>query len=80
MDLLKASFAFSTCMVRGCKYDKTFDIHRYLAGADGGEYVIGNMFAICPNHHAEVHRGLASFEKINDHTLAIRYTDDVTVI
>lgn len=55
-------------MVSGCSYNKTYDIHR-LAPGDG--YVIGNMFAICPNHHAEIHRGFVSLEKTDDCTLRL---------
>jgi hypothetical protein len=56
-------------MVEGCDYGRCFDIHRLCPGREGGEYVIGNMFAICPNHHAEAHRGLIRLVKVDDHTL-----------
>ena len=69
LTLLKSLFQFQTCMVDGCEYGLTFDIHRLIPGKDGGKYEVGNMFAICPNHHAEVHRGLIKLEKIDDHTL-----------
>lgn len=59
----------------GCTYDTTFDIHRFVPGAEGGEYKIGNMFAVCPNHHAEVTRGFIEFEKVNACTLRIRGSD-----
>jgi hypothetical protein len=58
-------------MVDGCDYDRTFDIHRFVSGRSGGHYGIGNMFAICPNHHAEVTRKIIKLEKINDYTLRI---------
>ena len=67
--LLKNTFKFESCMVENCNYNKTYDIHRLKEGKDGGKYEIGNMFAICPNHHAEVHRRLIKLEKINDYTL-----------
>lgn len=63
---------FDTCMVEGCRYNRTFDLHRLIEGKNGGKYIIGNMFAICPNHHAEVHRKLIIFEKINNYTLRIK--------
>lgn len=66
---LKEAFNFESCMVSGCRYNKTFDVHRLIEGKNGGKYEIGNMFAICPNHHAESHRGLITLEKINDYTL-----------
>jgi hypothetical protein len=66
---LKAAFDFTICMVSGCFYSKCFDVHRHIKGCEGGEYVIGNMFAICPNHHAEVTRKLIKFEKVNDQLL-----------
>lgn len=69
---LKANFEFDCCMVMGCKYNTTYDIHRFIQGKDGGEYVVGNMFAICPNHHAEVHRKLIVLKKIDDCTLEAR--------
>lgn len=51
-----------SCMVIGCEYDKTTDVHRFVHGLDGGEYTPENSFAVCPNHHAEEHRGITSFE------------------
>ena len=59
-------------MIEGCKYDKTFDWHRIIPGKEGGKYEIGNMFAICPNHHAEITRKIIQVEKVNDYTLRIR--------
>jgi hypothetical protein len=69
--LLKQLFKFETCMVEGCNYSKTYDVHRLVPGRDGGTYSVGNMFAICPNHHAEIERKLISVEKVNDYTLRI---------
>lgn len=76
--LLKQIFDFKSCMIEGCSYWQTYDIHRHISGQKGGEYVIGNMFAICPNHHAEITRGLTLVLKIDDHTLRIlaRKRDD----
>ena len=71
LNLLKEKFNFCNCMVEGCDYNKTYDIHRLVEGKNKGKYEIGNMFAICPNHHAEVHRGLIKFSKVNDCTLRI---------
>lgn len=56
-------------MVEECQYSRTLDVHRLVHGKDGGKYEIGNMFTICPNHHAECHRGLITFEKISDSLL-----------
>jgi predicted restriction endonuclease len=58
-------------MIENCVYDKTFDIHRYVWGKDGGKYEIGNMFAICPNHHAEITRKIISVVKVDDKTLRV---------
>ncbi len=58
-------------MVLGCDYDKAYDIHRLVPGKEGGSYEFGNMFAICPNHHAEVSKGLIKLEKINNCQLRI---------
>ncbi len=66
-------------MVLGCNYNKCYDIHRLIEGKDGGLYEIGNMFAICPNHHAEVHRGLIKLIKINNYTLEGVRIDEETV-
>lgn len=68
---LRNSFVLTQCMIEGCDYDKTLDIHRFIAGKQGGRYEVGNMFAICPNHHAEVTRGLIQLEKLNDFTLRV---------
>lgn len=66
LNLLYEMFAFKCCMVEGCEYGRVYDVHRLIEGKHGGEYVVGNMFAICPNHHAEYTRGLIRFEKIDD--------------
>lgn len=50
----------------GCGYDSCYEIHRLIEGQHDGKYEVGNMFAICPNHHTEAHRGLIKFEKISD--------------
>jgi endogenous inhibitor of DNA gyrase (YacG/DUF329 family) len=67
--ILKNNFNFDHCMIENCNYNKTYDVHRLIEGKNGGKYEIGNMFAICPNHHAEVHRKIIIFEKINDWSL-----------
>lgn len=72
---LKKAFNFETCMVEGCKYNKTFDVHRLMEGKNGGQYKIGNMFAICPNHHAEIHRHVCKVTKIDDKTLRVTYLE-----
>jgi len=64
--LLEETFGTKVCMVEGCGYGKTLDVHRLVSGMDGGKYVIGNMFLMCPNHHAEAHRGITDFEKVSD--------------
>lgn len=69
LNLLKDKFNFDRCMVRGCNYNKCYDIHRLISGKNGGKYEIGNMYAVCPNHHAEVHRGIIILIKINDYEL-----------
>lgn len=72
LKLLRSLFDFTECMVEGCSYNKLYEIHRFIPGKEGGLYEIGNMFAICPNHHAECHRGLIKFEKISDCELRIK--------
>jgi hypothetical protein len=71
--LLANTFRTTSCMVEGCSYNRTYDVHRLIPGRDGGEYVIGNMFLICPNHHAEVTRGIIELEKIDDCTLRVSW-------
>ena len=66
MSILRNAFDFSMCMVEGCTYGKVFNLHRLIRGCDGGQYEIGNMFAICPNHHAEIHAGIVKDVKISD--------------
>ncbi|MES2211644.1 MAG: HNH endonuclease signature motif containing protein [Pseudomonadota bacterium] len=73
MAQLKIKFNFTHCMVEGCDYDKCFEIHRFIPGKNGGQYIIGNMFAICPNHHSEEHRKICVFTKISDSKLGITY-------
>jgi endogenous inhibitor of DNA gyrase (YacG/DUF329 family) len=70
--LLSKTFNFTNCMIDGCTYNNTYDVHRFIPGKNGGKYIIGNMFAICPNHHAEIHRGIITVEKVNDCKLQIR--------
>lgn len=71
LQILHEAFNFSECMVEGCNYDRVFEIHRLIEGKNGGKYVIGNMFAICPNHHAEITRGLLIVKKKNNHVLRV---------
>lgn len=67
--LLMEQFTFGCCMVEGCCYNRVYHIHRLIPGKEGGKYEIGNMYAICPNHHAEVHAGLIILEMIDNCTL-----------
>jgi len=71
LKLLKDKFNFNHCMVNGCTYNKVYNVHRFIEGKDGGKYEVGNMFAICPNHHGEYHARLIKFEKISDCELKI---------
>jgi hypothetical protein len=68
---LKQRFDFEHCMIIGCEYNRTYDIHRHIPGKQGGQYEVGNMFAICPNHHAEVSRGIIRLQKVSDSELSI---------
>lgn len=61
------------CMVEGCGYNLTCDIYRLVPGKEGGEYDKDNIFEICLDHHAEFHRGICTFEKINDNCLLVIY-------
>ncbi len=70
---LHSRFEFSTCMVEGCTYARTFDVHRLIPGVAGGKYEVGNMFALCPNHHAEIHRKIATAEKVSDCCIRLIY-------
>lgn len=67
--LLRKTFGSTSCMVGECNYSRTVDVHRLIEGKDGGKYEIGNMFLICPNHHAEHHRGLITLDKVSDSEL-----------
>ncbi len=67
--IIEADTGISHCMVEGCSYSRTLDVHRLIPGHRGGEYEIGNMFSICPNHHAEHTRGFVDYVKINNYTL-----------
>lgn len=62
------------CMIENCGYARVLVIHRHIRGANGGKYVVGNMFAICPNHHAEIHRGVIGVEIVSD--CILRITED----
>lgn len=66
---LKEKSGADCCMVQGCDYGRTLDVHRLVEGKDGGKYSLGNMFMICPNHHAEIHRGVVRVEKGGDFVL-----------
>lgn len=71
LENIKFVHHFDSCMIEGCNYNTTYDVHRLVPGKEGGKYEIGNMFAICPNHHAEITRKIIKVEKINDFTLRI---------
>ena len=57
------------CMVDGCSYSKTLDVHRLTQGKFGGKYGFDNIYAICPNHHAELHRGVITLVPIGEFQL-----------
>jgi len=59
------------CMIEGCLYENTLDVHRLITGKKGGKYKKGNMFALCPNHHAELHRGVIEVQKVGPYKLKI---------
>jgi len=68
---LEKRFGKLKCMVVGCGYDKVLEVHRHVPGRSGGLYEIGNMFTVCPNHHAEVTRGITTLVKLSDDALEI---------
>jgi hypothetical protein len=45
------------CEYPACSYRKIVQRHRIIPGRDGGKYVLGNVIALCPNHHGEADRG-----------------------
>lgn len=61
------------CMIQGCSYDRTLDVHRVIPGREGGEYVAGNMVLLCPNHHAEITRRLGSLVRLDEWTFRMDY-------
>lgn len=71
LETLRKKFNFLSCMIEGCDYSKTFDVHRHVSGKEGGKYEIGNMFAICPQHHAEITRNIIVVNKISDCVLRV---------
>jgi hypothetical protein len=46
------------CEFPGCGYDIIVTKHRITPGAEKGKYILGNVIALCPNHHSEADRGL----------------------
>lgn len=78
LHLLKTTYGIECCMVEDCDYGTTLDVHRIVPGYRGGLYELGNMFAVCPNHHAEHTRGLIILEKISDTVLHARKADTVS--
>ena len=71
LNILKKTFDVNECMIIGCNYNTCFDIHRFIPGKLGGKYEIGNMFMICPNHHAEVTRKIIKLYKVNNYSLFV---------
>ena len=54
---LRAEAGNKPCQI--CGWDKaSCDMHRIVAGKDGGVYKIGNIISLCPNCHRLVHKGL----------------------
>ena len=51
-------------MVGGCTYTTTIDLHRVQEGQNGGQYTPDNTFMLCPNHHAEHHRGVVDLRVV----------------
>ena len=44
--ILVNKFGIKHCMIEGCKYSRSYNIHRFVFGKFGGKYEIGNMFII----------------------------------
>jgi hypothetical protein len=41
-----------------CGWNRSYcDIHRVVAGKDGGKYKVTNVITLCPNCHRELHQG-----------------------
>lgn len=43
-EMLEKEYGVCSCMVEGCSYSRTLDVHRYTPGKAGGEYVVGTCF------------------------------------
>src|SRR4249920_1062867 len=46
----------SYCEIPGCGYSFVVQRHRITPGREGGKYELGNVIALCPNHHQEADR------------------------
>lgn len=51
---------------RKCGYDKIVQRHRIEPGREGGKYTLGNVIALCPNHHAEADRDWVSRDELRE--------------
>lgn len=40
------------CEIPGCEWTYNFQRHRIHPGREGGKYKLGNVIALCPNHHS----------------------------
>lgn len=52
------------CEIPGCTYTRYFQRHRIIPGRDGGRYKLGNVIALCPNHHKEADEGLIPADEL----------------
>lgn len=52
------------CEIPDCEYTTFYQRHRIVPGRDGGKYKLGNVIALCPNHHAEADAGLIPAEDL----------------
>lgn len=56
----------SHCEIPGCDFDFCFQRHRIKPGNDGGKYRVGNVVALCPNHHAFADAGALTRQQLWD--------------
>jgi predicted restriction endonuclease len=52
------------CEIKGCNFTDFITRHRIKPGRRGGKYVLGNVIALCPNHHAQAELNMFSQKEL----------------
>lgn len=61
---MKSGLTPDHCEITACFWPHKIQRHRINPGRDGGKYKLGNVIALCPNHHWMADNALLTQEQL----------------